>query len=111
MGESDLSDCEEQDDSGETRDELVFVEENTELPTSDEAVSRVGGEASSLSNQEEDGSHGLRSLLNEKRKGWTSGGSFLRIRFVTGFCSYTQPDSPSSLAHGVQGFFASHLCS
>ena len=102
-----MSDWEERDDSGETQDELVFAEENTEPLVSDGATSEVERETSSLSNQGEDG---FGSLLNEKRKGWTAGGSFLRMRFVTGFCSYTQSDPPSSLAHGVQGFFASHLC-
>jgi hypothetical protein len=97
----DLFDREEWDDPGETWDEFVFV---------NDVISEVEMEASSLSNQEGE-PDGLDSLLNEKRKGWTAGGSFLRMRFVTGFCSYTQSDPPSRLAHGVQGFFASHLCS
>lgn len=89
----------------------MFAEENEEPPISEEAISRAERKAFSLSGQEEDESCGLDSLLNEKRKGWTAGGSFLRMRSVTGFCSYTQSDPPSRLAHGVQGFFASHLCS
>jgi len=81
------SDSEELDAAGETWDEFVSVEESAELPTSE-----AKKEASSLSAQVDDELLGLGSLLNEKRKGWTARGSFSRMRFVTGLCSYTQSD-------------------
>lgn len=108
---SGLSDSGEQDASGERLDEFVSVGENAELLVSGEAILEVGREVSSLFSRGGGEPYGLGSALNEKTKGWTAGGSLSRVRFVTGLCSYTQSDPPSSLTHGVQGCFASHLCS
>ena len=88
----------------------MTFEENTEPPISDEVTSEVESEASLLFIRDDE-PPGLGSLLNENRKGWTVAGSFSRIRFVTGLCSYTQSDPPPSLTHGVHGCFASHLYS
>ena len=91
----------------EMHDELELAGEIPELLVSDEEVRGVEGDGSLLFGRKEGGLRGLGLFLRGKRRYSVAGGGFSSIRCM--ISSYTQSD-PTSLEHGVQGRFASHLC-
>ena len=91
----------------ETYDALELAGESPELLVSDEGVRGVEGDGSLLFARKVGGLRGLDLFLSGKGRYSMAAGGFSSIRCM--LSSYTQSD-PTSLEHGVQGRFASHLC-